>query len=210
MKGFDLFKVYLGVKLHFSSDSYDFFKFNGKTNTSFESYLKRRDKYWFERLSRSFKDNPTDLFVALSVYNPNQWIGEMMEGDWSSTYAQWQRKVQNFSHEFSEEMGMLSRWLHDNHRGFDALFKSPNGEHPPIVQMLVRGEISPESFVALNEILNFVPRIDRELAGDPLWSGISKRCRKYTPFLRSKGVLSNPLKHRRIVKEKLEEWGVGA
>jgi hypothetical protein len=210
MKGFDLFKVYLGVKLHFSSDSYDYFKFRGKTNTSFESYLKRRDKYWFEKLSRSFKDDPTDLFVALFVYNPNQWIGEMMENDWTATYTQWQRKVQNFSHEFGEEMGFISRWLHDNGKGFDALFGSQDGEHPPIVQMLVRGEVSPETFIALDEILRFIPQIDKAMRGDPLWNGLSKRCRKYKPFLRSKGVLSNSIKHRRIVKQKLEEWGVGA
>lgn len=210
MKGFDLFKIYLGVKLHFTTDSYDYLRFRGKTKITFDSYLKRSDKYWFERLSRSFKGDPVDFFFALFAHNPNQWIGQMMEGGHEEVYSRWQRRMQNFSEEYSEDVGTLCRELAGGKRGFDSLFKSESGSHPPLLQAAVRGEISPETFVALDEILGFFPQFHAQMQGDPLWEAYSKRCEKYRPFLRSKGVLSNPLKHRKILREKLADWGVGA
>lgn len=207
MKGFDLFQIYLGVKLHFTSDSYDFFKFNGKTKTSFDSYLKRKDKYWFEKLSRGFRGEPVDFFVSLFAHNPHQWIGEMMEGGHEEVYGRWQRRMQNYSEEFSEDIGVLCR-LADG-KGFDWLFKSEEG-HPPILQAVVRGEISPETFITLDEMLGFFRDFNRKMEGDPLWDTMRKRCEKYRPFLRSKGVLSNTLKHRKILKQKLADSGVGA
>jgi len=208
MKGYDLFQIYLGVKLHFTSDSYDFFRFRGKTNTSFESYLKRKDKYWFERLSRSFKGDPVDFFFALLAHNPNQWIGEVMEGGHEEVYTQWQKRMQNYSEEFGEDMGMLCSLAGD--RGFNWLFKSADGGHPPLLQAVVRGEISPESLITLDEMLGFFGEFSKMLDGDPLWETMRKRCDKYRPFLRSKGVLSNTLKHRKILKQKLADSGVGA
>lgn len=207
MKGYELFQIYLGVKLHFTSDSYDFFRFRGKTNTSFESYLKRKDKYWFERLSRSFKGDPVDFFFALFSHNPHQWIGEMMEGGHEEIYAQWQRRIQNFSEEFGEDMGILCR-LAEEH-GFNSLFHSNKG-HPPLLQAVVRGEISPESFIALDEILGFFPQFSKDMEEDALWIAMQKRCEKYRSFLRSKGVLSNSIKHRKILKQKLADSGVSA
>jgi hypothetical protein len=210
MKGFDLFKIYLGVKLHFTTDSYDFLRFGGKTKTTFDSYLKRNDKYCFERLSRSFKGDPVDFFFALFAHNPHQWIGQMMEGGHEEIYAQWQRRMQNFSEEFGEDMVNLCRGLEATGKGFNSLFCSDGGQHPPLLQAAVRGEISPESFIVLDEILGFFPQFNKSLQEDALWDAYSKRCQKYRPFLRSKGVLTNTLKHRKILREKLQDSGVGA
>jgi len=209
MKGFDLFKIYLGVKLHFTTDSYDFLRFRGKTKTTFDSYLKRNDKYWFERLSRSFKGDPVDFFFALFAHNPHQWIGQMVEGGHEEIYTQWQRKMQNFTEEYTEDVSTICRGLAESKRGLNSLFSCGTG-HPPLLQAAVRGDISPETFITLDEILGFFPQFQKNLAGDPLWEAYQKRCEKYRPFLRSKGVLSNQLKYRKILREKLESWEVGA
>ena len=34
MTAFESYKMYVAVKLHFTTDSYDYFKFNGKTRVS--------------------------------------------------------------------------------------------------------------------------------------------------------------------------------
>ena len=38
MTGFEVYQMYLSLKLHFTKDDYDFFKFNGKTRASQESF----------------------------------------------------------------------------------------------------------------------------------------------------------------------------
>ena len=48
--GFDVFRVYLAVKLHFTTD-YDYFDYDGKVNIKLETFTKRNDRYFFHKLS---------------------------------------------------------------------------------------------------------------------------------------------------------------
>ena len=43
--GFDVYKVYLGVKLHFTSKTYDYIKYGGKVNASLDSFTKRKEAF---------------------------------------------------------------------------------------------------------------------------------------------------------------------
>ena len=43
MNGFDAYKTYLGIKLHFTKKDYDFHRFDGKTKATLESFEKRND-----------------------------------------------------------------------------------------------------------------------------------------------------------------------
>ena len=52
--GFAAFAMWNALKLHFTSDSYDYFKYNGKTNVSKQSFTTRKDKYQFYKLSRKY------------------------------------------------------------------------------------------------------------------------------------------------------------
>ena len=42
--GFDVYKVYLGVKLHFTTASYDYIKYGGKVNAKLITFTKRKDR----------------------------------------------------------------------------------------------------------------------------------------------------------------------
>ena len=50
--GFAAFAMFHALKLHFTSDSYDYFKYNGKTNVTKTTFSTRKDKYTFYKLSR--------------------------------------------------------------------------------------------------------------------------------------------------------------
>ena len=63
--GYDVFKVYLGVKLHFTTKTYDYVKYEGKVNCKLETFTKRNDRYFFHKLSKQYgQDNILDFFVA--------------------------------------------------------------------------------------------------------------------------------------------------
>ena len=42
MTAFESYKMYVALKLHFTTDSYDYFKFNGKTRVSETNFEKKR------------------------------------------------------------------------------------------------------------------------------------------------------------------------
>ena len=64
-RGFDVYKTYVAVKLHFTTSAYDYHKYNGKVNASLEQFTRRNDRYFFYKLSTRYtKDSIVDYFVS--------------------------------------------------------------------------------------------------------------------------------------------------
>ncbi|NBQ33681.1 MAG: hypothetical protein EBU21_17310, partial [Proteobacteria bacterium] len=66
---------------------------------------------------------------------------------------------------------------------FNELFYSVHGNHPKIIRMYFRKEISLETLVILDTILKFMLKSDKSI-NDPIYREVSKLCKKYRPFLR--------------------------
>jgi hypothetical protein len=95
---FDVYKSYLGLKNHFTKKTYDYHKYGGKSRASIQSFYKRRDRFFFEKLSRQKDDSEVvEYFVAnfVSCDDPQAlWIGQIMkEGE--ENYSDWKRKNQS-------------------------------------------------------------------------------------------------------------------
>jgi len=49
--GFEVYKMYLALKQHFTKDNYDYVKYRGKVTASEKSFEERRDRYFFKKLA---------------------------------------------------------------------------------------------------------------------------------------------------------------
>jgi hypothetical protein len=179
MMPYDAYKCYLSLKNHFTKDSYDYFKYCKKTRASLQSFYKRKDRMWFEKVSRQKTDQEVeDFFVSnfVSCKDPETlWIGEMIkEGE--ERYKNWQKKVQSLSYLFKEE----SQSLFENHK-FEEVFKCTKG-HPPVLKSFLSGKISLETLVIYDRIFMFSKNFDNKLQ-DPVWETVSRRIKKYSPFI---------------------------
>jgi hypothetical protein len=178
MVPFDTYKTYLALKNHFTKDSYDYHKYQGKSRASLQSFYKRRDRYWFEKLSRQKEDKEViDFFVSnfVSCTDPGSlWIGEMIkEGE--TRYKSWQKRIQSLSYLFKEE----SQQLFENK--FQEVFDCSKG-HPILLKSFLIGKISLETMVIYDKIFLFGKNFDKKLK-DPVWETVSLRIKKYSPFL---------------------------
>ena len=92
MAPFDAYREYLALKNHFTKDSYDYHKYCGKTRASLQSFYKRKDRYWFEKISRQKSDDEVrDFFVSNFVLcdDPQTlWIGEIIRSG-QTNYTRW-------------------------------------------------------------------------------------------------------------------------
>ena len=189
---FDSYKCYLSLKNHFTKDNYDYFKYCGKSRATLQSFYKRKDRMWFEKVSRQKTDKEVvDFFVAnfVSCDDPETlWIGEMIkEGE--TRYQDWQKKVQSLSYIFKEESQNL---FGDNK--FEDVFKCSKG-HPIVLKNFLSGKISLETLVIYDKIFLFGNKFDKKLK-DPVWETVSRRIKKYNPFLNI-----DVLRFRKILKE---------
>lgn len=179
MAPFDCYKTYLALKNHFTKKTYDYFTYNKKTRTSLQSFYKRRDRFWFEKLSRQRNEKEVeDFFVAnfASCNDPETlWIGEIIkEGE--TRYQHWQRKIQSLSYIFKEESQSL---FEENN--FNKVFDCSKG-HPILLKKFLIGNVSLETMVIYNKIFMFGKNFDNKLK-DPVWETVSRRIKKYDPFL---------------------------
>jgi len=192
MMPFDAYKCYLALKNHFTKDSYDYHKYCKKTRASLQSFYKRRDRMWFEKVSRQKTDKEVEeFFVANFVSCPDPetlWIGEMIkEGE--KRYQDWQRKIQSLSYVFKEE----SQSLFEENK-FEDVFKCSKG-HPILLKKFLSGNISLETMVIYDRIFLFGNKFDKKLQ-DPVWQTVSRRIKKYNPFLNI-----DVFRYKRILKE---------
>lgn len=194
MEAIDAYKTYVALKNHFTSESYDYFKYNKKTNVSFDSFQKRKDKIFFAKLGNKKDAYLEDFLVSNFINDTKTWIGELLSDDCENTYKQWKRKQESLTYIFSTEIDFLDNYDKNN---FDQLFEVQSGEHPKIIKMYLRKEISIETLVIMNSIFNFTKKYDRMIF-DPLYKEISKLCKKYQPFLKY-----DPVKMKSVMKEKL-------
>lgn len=180
MEAFEAYKFYTAVKNHFVLDSYDYFKYNKKINLSYDSFLKRRDKIFFAKLGNRKGDYLQDFLVANFLHDPKIWIGELLSEESENKYKEWKRRQESLTYIFKNEVEFMNGWNSDE---LEKWFEVAEGEHPNIIKKYFRKEISLETLVILNSILNFLNRYDKKVT-DPVYREVSKLCRKYQPFLR--------------------------
>ena len=192
MMAFDAYRCYLSLKNHFTKDHYDFHKYGGKTRATKQAFYKRKDRFWFEKVSRQKNDKEVvDFFVSNFVYTTDpstMWIGEMIkEGE--GRYQDWQKKVQSLSYVFRQEIDSLFE-----DKKVDDVFDCSKG-HPPILKSYLGGDISIETMVICDRVFGYVKDFDKRL-NDPVWETVSRKIKKYSPFLNI-----DIFRYKKILKE---------
>ena len=196
MVPFDAYREYLALKNHFTKNSYDYFKYNKKVRATVQSFYKRKDRFWFEKLARQKSEQEVvEFFVANFASCPDPetlWIGEMIkEGE--ERYQTWQRKVQSLSYVFKEE----SQSLFEENK-FDDVFNCSKG-HPPLLKKFLSDKVSLETMVLYDKIFNYSKNFDKKLQ-DPVWETVSRRIKKYNPFIQI-----DIFKYKKILKNVILE-----
>ena len=192
MMPFDAYRCYLSLKNHFTKYHYDYYKNEGRSRVKKETFYKRKDRFWFERFARQKNDKEVvDFFVSnfVSTTDPSQmYIREMIKTG-EDRYVDWKKRTQSLSYVFKEESESLFK-----DKNVDEIFDCSQG-HPIVLKKFLGGNISLETLVIYDRILGYGKDFDKKLK-DPVWETVSRRVRKYTPFLNI-----DVFRYKKILKE---------
>lgn len=173
MTPFKCYQEYIALKQHFTQKSYDYFRYNGISKMSKESFEQRSDKGFFYKLSK--EKEPFRLLLSNFVYNDKQWIGDLIyNNNAKENYKKWNNIQKNIEYVFSQDICELKPTFNDN-------FKT-NGEMPYIIELFQYNKICLETIIILNNLVSCVPVWDKKIK-DPLYEHISLKIKKYTPFV---------------------------
>ncbi len=170
--GYEFFEVYTAVNLHFTSKSYDYFRYNGDTSISEKSYLKRRDKYFFENHAARLKEISPVAYCVSNFAAGKKYIKDFDV----KTYLAWFEKYNRMEYTFKEEMIVYLR------------NKKKNPDDLPLdvlSDLLHVGALSPEFVILFNTIMG--GEIFKELdthSDNFLWnSHVKNNLVRYAPFI---------------------------
>jgi hypothetical protein len=176
--GFKAYTTYLALKRHFTSD-YNYFKYNGKVNASEASFMKRRDRYQFERLERKHKDDIEDFLVANFMKDSNVWVGNLSE----DAYIEWKKMKRGMTYNFKQDCLKLTDYLNEHELTFNDLFKERSNEHPILLKMTMTDFVSIYSMCVLNILTNYLDYWERKYEVDPIVQETVTKIRNYLGFM---------------------------
>jgi len=188
----ECYRTYIAIKNHFTQKKYDFHKYNGHVKALLQSFYKRKDRFWFEKMSRTkTEEEIKNFFVANFALSPDPqtlWIGEIIKSG-ESNYLKWQKRIQSLTYMFKDECDIIFV------DGDLSSFKVNGSRHPKLVKLYLANKVSLETLVILDKLLHFTKIYDKKLV-DPIWEFTSMKIKKYSPF-----IYIDVKKYKSIVKE---------
>ena len=182
--GFDVYKTYLAVKLHFTTDTYDYYKYGGKVNTKLDTFTKRKDRYFFHKLSTRYAETDIlDFFVANFLSDSKRWIGNLLANDGKDVYLDYKKRKEAFAYHFKQDCGTIASDFGRRNISFNDGFIPPNGQHPRVLRLLIQRKISYQTAVVLDHFLGFTKNWDKEITEKVVWPEISLKVARVKPFV---------------------------
>lgn len=175
MDALEAYRSYLAIKNHFTKPSYDYFKYNGKTNVSSSSFEKRKDKLFFQKIAKH--SDLVNYLVANISENPKIWSKDLAYSEAAEkAYTAWKKKQESLTYLIKDELSKLDEDFKDN-------FIIKNGNHPKLLKLYLGGELSLETLCILLNITGAKAYWDKQLEYDIIWIDLSFKVDRYLPFL---------------------------
>lgn len=176
MNGYEAYKEYLALKQHFTKPTYDYIKYNGKVRSNQDSFNKRKDKVFFDKLAKH--ENVHNFLIANLVKDPKVWIKELAYSENAEQiYLEWKKRQQSLSYLFKTELGKLDEEFNSNFK------MTKNESHPLLFRLYLAEVVSLETLCILLEITKAKKYWDQAMEYDPIYESLKLSIEKYTPFI---------------------------
>lgn len=186
LKTYQMFNSY---KLHFKQKSYSVKKYGLSPNRFTQLQLdKKNDKYIYKRVGDQcqFDDQLSELISGNLLFNPNIWIGDLLDDDAMKRYKKVRSVRQSISHYTVEDTKYLIR----THGSLVNALKTGN-----IVHDIMSGAINPETYVMLNRIFG-ISDIVRSHNSNVITDTVVDRLEKYDSFITVESIdIYDKIKH---------------
>ena len=170
----DVYLMYCAMKAHFGKTDYNFIKYGGKSRVPRNSFFKRKDRYFFVKLSKKYKteNEIRNYFIANFMMEQRGYVANFND----ENYEKWQNRQNNFHDIFTNEIQPMIQ-------DFNSLFEIKKSEHPKLMKEYLGKRISLETLIILDELVEYSKKWNEHLKDDLLWPDLKKLMNNYKWFL---------------------------
>jgi len=183
MDAFEVYRYYIALKLHFTTDKYDVIEKQGRVKVTKTAFLKRKDLGAITRVAKNYSDSEVVNFLVANFVSGDRW-GGLFDLEAKERYTEWKKRIESLRYTFEQDIDRLLLELEQVNKNFEHLFVCAKGEHPYIIKAYLRKSISIETLVILEKIFGFIDKFDKEVTDNIVYPDISRLVKKYRPFLK--------------------------
>ncbi len=195
MNGWEAFQIYHPLHLHFTT-KYDVLKYGKKLpSMKYENFSKRRDVHEFERWAGivNQKERFGEICLANFAYGNSNWLYEDKH-DALDCFSETRKIRKSINTTLEKDLHVLEKFLSGPTPKFNSfnefVTKTPKGNKPPLLQLVLGKQVSIESVCILDGISDsFIDRWVSLYDDDPMLSHFIFKLQKYRPFCSK---LTNP------------------
>jgi hypothetical protein len=185
MEPFEVYRYYLALRLHFTTDKYDVIKQHGRVKASKSAFFKRKDLLSIQKIAKTYSDKDVVDFLVANFVSGDRW-GGLFDTESRDRYLDWKKRMESISYTFKRDVELLNQEMMKQGLDFADCLVASNNQHPYILKAFYRNSISIETLVILDKFYNFVETFDKAYSEDIMWPDLSRIIKKYSPFLNVK------------------------
>jgi len=175
MEPFEVYRLYLALKLHFTTKDYDITKTKGAVRASEKAFLKRKDLLSIRKIARDYTRKEAINFLVANFVSGDRW-GGIFDTQSKERYETWKARNTNFAYTFEQDIAKIDYEMEKDN--IESPFFADNGKHPLVFRLYFGQMICLETLVILDKFYNYV-NIDND---DIFLQDISLLVKKYRPF----------------------------
>lgn len=178
MNSYTVYRTYLALRLHFTTDNYDIFEMQGRVRASKKAFNGRKDLFSMEKISKKYSDAEIVDFLVSNFVTGDRW-GGAFDHSAHDTYLIWLGRQERLSYQFAEDLDFLSK---KSTEWPDLLCSSKTG-HPYIIKAFLGNHICVETLTILDALSQHqITNLD--LNDTIVWPNLRRIILKYAPFLK--------------------------
>lgn len=176
MSIYDSYSLYNSLKLHFNTDSYNYFKYHGKIKGK---SIPESHYYIFDKVNKRYGNDIESFYVSIFLENPKYFVTDLLSEDCEEIYKNFVKKKESLSYVFKNDIANLV----DEYSNLNDVIVVKKG-FPDLVKKTLQGKVQLETLLIMNSILKFFPMWDRKIEDELVWNPFSMKCKKYFPFVK--------------------------
>lgn len=181
--GFECYRKYLALKLHFYSDRYHYTQYNGQTKLNTGKFETRNDVHLFKKLEKKYgtEEDLEDFLVSNILYKYGEfYIENTYDERCEFIYNDYVKVKHAFTHYFGEEIKSLK--IYCKKHNIKNMYKVSGDNYPELLSLLQQNMIRIQTVFALNKIRPFLSYWHEKIRDGIIWPEIERKILKYEPF----------------------------
>lgn len=146
MNGFEVYQTYIALKSHFNSKSYDYTRYQGKTNVSINSWNQRNEQYEFNKVAKRHGNQSFKYLLANFCRDANFWIGDDQA---EHVYRKWIARIEGLSFTFRQDLAIIAQHLESEQISFKEFYSFRDDQFPGLFSFHLSSKIVLETSMIL-------------------------------------------------------------